>query len=228
MELEKLPEEVTDYPAIAMELTVSDQKSFGVAGEAVKTLKGFKKQITDYFGPMKKKAHEAHKEISTKEKEALAPLVAAEELVRGRINTFLQAEERKRVEVERKARLKAEEEERKKKARLEKRAETALAAGKDDKADALLEEAEDMYVAPVETVRTVAPVKVGGVHVGTSTKFVVEVLDLPTFIKALCDQGSAMTMLKVEQAKLVAWAKANGFERFPGLRIEKTKVANIR
>ena len=221
-------DEVTNYPATVMTLTVTDQDTFGAAGEAIKTLKGFRKEITDFFGPMKKKAFEAHKLISTKEKETLAPLDKAEAFVRGRMNVFLTEQERIRVADERKALLKAQEEERKEKKRLEQRAEKALESGKDEKAEALLEEAEDVYVAPVETIRTIAPVKTATAHVGMRDKLVVQVLDLKVFVKELCAKDSALSFLKVEQKTLEAWVKSNEIERFAGLRIEKTKVANIR
>lgn len=224
----ELPKEVVDYPVTAMALTVTDQTTYGAAGDAVKTLKNFKKQITDFFGPMKKKAHEAHKEISTKEKEALAPLVEAESLVRLRMNTFLQEQERKRREQERKELLAAQLKAKKEKEALEKRALAAMESGKEEKAEDLIEQAEDVYAAPISTPAAVAPIRTGETLTTMADKLAVEVTDLPAFLKALVEGGSACTMVKIGQRELTAWAKANAIDRFPGLRIEKTKVAVIR
>lgn len=226
--VEKLPEEIANFPATAMRVSVTDQKSLGEAGEMLKALKDFQKQTTEWFAPIKKKAHDAWKEITAKEKDALAPLEQAEAHVRGQMNRYAQEQERIRQEEERKARLAAEEAARKEREKLEAQALKALESGKEEKAEALMEKAEDVYVAPVTVVSTVAPIKTGNAHTTLVQKTVVEVTDLKSFVAALVSNGSALTMLEVKPAKLDAWVKSNAVERFPGLRIERTQCVAVR
>jgi flagellar biosynthesis/type III secretory pathway protein FliH len=177
--------------------------------------------VTEYFEPMKKKAAEAHKEICAKEKAELAPIANAEAYLRAGMNTYLQEQERIRQEAEQKARREAEEVARKEREKLEAQAAKAAEKGKEEKAAELLEKAADVYVKPVAVV---APVVQGT----TATKLVVEVADMRAFLKAIVEGNFAPTMVEIKPAKLDAWAKANQIERFPGLRIEKTKIAVIR
>jgi hypothetical protein len=225
---EKLPENVTNFPAIAMATKVVDADSLGRAGEVVKTLREFRRQTTDWFKVPKEKAHSAWKELCARETEALAPLERAEAHVRGEMNRFTAEEERKRQEAERIARAKAEEDARRERERFEAQATKAEARGNADKAEELREKAEDVYVAPTAVAPTLEPVKSGSATTGTQTKLVVEVTDLKAFLGELIKQGSALTMIEVKPSKLEAWAKANAIERFPGLRVEKTKIAVVR
>jgi hypothetical protein len=225
---EKLPDEIINFPAVAMTITVTDQPSFGRAGEVIKALKDFKKQTTEWFSPLKTKAHATWKETVAKENEALAPLDKAETYLRGQMNGYLAAQERIRLEEERKARIVAEEAAKKERERLEAQALKAMEAGKDAKAESLMEKAENVYVAPIAAVTTVAPVRTETAHVGYVEQLTVEVTDLKAFVSALIQNGSALTMIKIEPGKLQAWAKANALEKFPGLHIEKTKVARVR
>lgn len=219
---------VTETNSKALAVRVTDQVSLGKAGDIAKGLREMKKQVTDWFSPMKKAAHESWKGICAKENDTLKPLEEAENYVRKQMNDYLAEQEKIRQEAERKARIAAEEAARKEREKLEAQAMKALDKGKDDKAEALMEQAEDVYAAPVHVEATAVAVKTENAHVGMQDKLIIEVTDIKAFLRALLDQNSAMTMIEVSPSKLTAWAKANAVDKFPGLRVEKTKVTVIR
>lgn len=207
----------------ATTLVVTDQQTYMAAGEVGKALKSLEKEITDYFAPMKKAAHDAHKAITKKESDELAPVKEAMDIVRKTMNAYAQEQERIRREAERKAQLEAEELARKERERLEKQALAAMEKGKDEKAEALMEKAEMVYAAPV----TVAPVVEKTVHTASGNitqakDLQVTVTDIKAFIFELVKRNVAPTMIEIKAGPLKAWVKANAIETFPGLHINHT------
>ena len=81
------------------EIAVTDQASYELAAGFAKSLKEKQKQVKDFFAEPKQKAYEAHKSISAKERELLAPLEEAERLVKNKMGAFMLAEQ-KRIEAE--------------------------------------------------------------------------------------------------------------------------------
>lgn len=213
----------------ARAVVVTDQDSLGRAGEFGKSLRDMRKQIVDYFAPIKKSAHEAWKGICAKENEAVAPIDAADAALRKTMNAYLAEQERLRREEETRLRRIEEEKARKEQEKLLAQAAKAEDKGQTEKAEALLERAEDVYVAPVSVGRA-APVQTGNATVGTAKELTVEVVDLKAFIGALVKQDSNAfdALFQVKPSALKAWAKTNGIKRFDGLRIEETFAARIR
>lgn len=74
-----------------------------VAAEFLKRVKATSKQVEGIFADPKKKAADAHKAICSKENELLKPLLTAEALVKGQLSAYAVAQERLRIEAERKA-----------------------------------------------------------------------------------------------------------------------------
>ena len=209
----------------ATSLIITDQRSYAAAGEVGKSLKALEKEITDYFAPMKKAAHDAHKAITKKESDELAPVKEAMDVVRRTMNTWAQEQERIRQEAERKARMEAEEAARKERERLEAQALKAMEKGKDEKAEELMDRAENVYAAPV----TVAPVVEKTIHTASGNitqvrEIRVDVVDMVAFVKELCasNPGAIPSILKIGDGALKSWVKANGLEAFPGLHINQT------
>lgn len=207
----------------ATSLSITDQRSYAAAGEVGKSLKALEKEITDYFAPMKKAAHDAHKAITKKESDELAPVKEAMDVVRRTMNTWAQEQERIRQEFERKARMEAEEAARKERERLEAQALKAMEKGKDEKAEELMDRAENVYVAPV----TVAPVvektvRTESGNITQAKELQITVTDVKAFMAELVKRNMAPTMIEVKPGPLKAWVKANGFESFPGLHINQT------
>jgi hypothetical protein len=115
-----------------------------IADNTVKDLDLMIKEVSDFFDPLVKKAHEAHKALTGKRGEVIKPLEDAKIYLVNQVKTYqrklkeaAEAEARRLAEIARK-----EEEER----RLAE-AEQAMADGNEEEANAILE--EPVYVAPV-------------------------------------------------------------------------------
>lgn len=96
--------------AMAENLLVEDEVGYALAGGFAKDLKRKAAQISEYWKPLKEKAHQAHKEICEREKEMLAPLANAEKIVKSKMSAYVTEIERKRKEQEEAIRKAAEEE----------------------------------------------------------------------------------------------------------------------
>lgn len=212
----------------ATSLTIHDQHSYAAAGEVGKALKSLEKEIVDYFAPMKKAAHDAHKAITKKEAEELAPVKEAMEVVRKTMNVYIQEQDRIRKEAERKAQLAAEEEARKEREKLLAQAEKAIDKGKDEKAEALLEQAENVYAAPVMVAPVVEKtIKTESGNITQAKELQITVTDAKAFLAEIVKRNMAPTMIEIKAGPLKAWVKANGFESFPGLHINQTVAVRL-
>lgn len=143
-----------------LELVVEDNKSKALAikvtndielHEASDFLTGIKKtmrEVEDFFNPMVEAAHKAHKEVCDKRNLFLKPLKDCEAFIKGRMGQYQIEQDRKRREAQEKAEAEAREKEQREREKLLKKAQEEEAKGNADKAEALLEKAEEVYVAP--------------------------------------------------------------------------------
>ena len=207
----------------ATALTISDQPTYIAAGEVGKALKALEKEIVDHYAPMKKAAHDAHKAITKKESDDLAPVKEAMDAVRKTMNAYAQEQERIRKEEERKARAAAEEAARKEREKLEAQALAAMEKGKEERAESLMEKAEAVYAEPVTVAPTIdKTIKTAAGNITQAKELQITVTDIKAFVAALVAQNSAMTMIDIKVGPLKAWVKANDIEKFPGLMIKQT------
>lgn len=207
----------------ATAMTVKDVTQYAAAGELGKSIKELRAKIVDYFAPLKKAAHEAHKAITAKESSELKPVDEAINILRDTMNAFTREQERIRQEEERKQRLAAEEAARKEREKLEAQALKALDKGKEEKAEELLEQAEMVYAAPVTVAPTVAKtVQTEAGNITQAVEYQISVTDMKAFISELVKRNMMPTMLEVKAMPMKQWVKANGLESFPGLSIVKT------
>jgi hypothetical protein len=125
----------------AKEVAVSNAAEFAVAGEFLLSIKDYRKEVADTFDPIIKAAHATHKAAIAQKKRHDAPATRAEQLVKKRMGSWEQEEER-RIEQERRE-AEAAERKRVEEAQLA-AAEAAEAAGDDEKAEQILD-------APVPT-----------------------------------------------------------------------------
>jgi hypothetical protein len=93
-------------PAEAQALVVTDNKSMARAHTMLADIRALRKEIQDTFRPLAEKAHQAHKAIVQKQKEAEAPLIEAENYLKPAILAYMDSQERVRREKE--ARLREE------------------------------------------------------------------------------------------------------------------------
>ncbi len=146
-------------------MVIQTEDQYREAAEIGKDIKRRAKMVVDLFAPIKAAAHEAHRAACDREKAMLTPLQDAEKQIKGLMSAYTAEQERKRREAEEAARRAQEE-------AASKALEQAVALeqqGKQQQADAVLEEAEIMAATPVAVAPTVTPTK------GVTTKKVWEV-----------------------------------------------------
>lgn len=112
---DQLKKELAPVVAQANALRVTNAVEFAEGADFLKTVKLSQKRVTDFFGPIKKKAHEAWKLVCDGENTFLKPLQEAERTVKATMGAW-QAEEERKAEAERR-RLQAIEDERVRKER---------------------------------------------------------------------------------------------------------------
>jgi len=211
----------------ALAIQVTDKPTYTAAGEFGKTLKDLERKIVDYFAPLKKAAHEAHKAITKRETDELSPVREAMDCVRRSMNKYLADVEAARLKAEEALRKEAEERARKEQERLLAQAAKAEEKGLNDRAEELMEKAENVYVAPVTVERDVT-VKTDTVSLSAAMETEVSVTDLKAFLAGLVQRNLAPTMIDVKMAPLKSWVKANAIKSFPGLAIREVPKARIR
>jgi hypothetical protein len=78
-------------PDAAKKLAITDDISLSIGNELLLSIKDLRKQIADTFDPIIRKAHEAHKAAVGAKKDAEAPLVQAEGIVKPAISGYMAA-----------------------------------------------------------------------------------------------------------------------------------------
>jgi hypothetical protein len=209
----------------AVSLVITDEPSYVAAAEVGKALKALEKEITDYFEPMRVSAKAAYDAVNEKKKAELAPVIEAMDIVRKTLNVYVQEQDRIKKEAERKAQIAAEEAAKKEREKLEAQAIKAMESGKDEKAESLMEKAENVYAAPVSVAPVVAKtVATSSGNITQAKELKVTVTNQIAFLKALIDNnpGAVASIVKIGDGPLKAFIKSNGFEKYAGLHIEQT------
>lgn len=188
----------------AKSFAVTDNASNEAAAEFLKNIKSSQKQVKDFFAESKQKAAEAHKAICANENSMLKPLQESEALLKNKMSAFWEAQEKIRIEAERKA---AEEAEKTNASALE-----ALEAGDEEKAQRLAMESA-MKAAEVQVS---APQKIKGITTSQVWTFEVEDFNLVP-----------REYLVVNEQALSALAKSTkGSFKVPGIKfVPKTQIA---
>jgi hypothetical protein len=205
-------------PEQAKSIAIRDDDSLRRGNEILLTIKDLRKKIADTFGPICSAAFAAHKAAVKAQKDAEAPLVEAEGIIKPAIARYMAEAERKRREEEARlaeiARKQAEE--------------AALAAAIEaEEAGAPPEEVQAIVEAPVFIPQPLAPPapKLEGISIRKVVKF--EVTDLLALVKAIA--AGQVPVEAVEPASTVIGAQARslrGSLRWPGVRVwEEDSVA---
>ena len=145
-----------------------------------------------------------------------SPAVKTEKVLKAAITAYDEEQERKAREEQ----AREEERARKARARLERRAETAEAAGKEEKADELRDQA-DATVAPVVT-----PPSTKGSGISRRTKWVVDSIDVEELrAGALKNPGDYMRYLMPDAKRIADVIKAlDGEVQIPGVKFHKERT----
>lgn len=97
----QFPEALT-WPERVKGITITDQASYDLAAGIKLDLTALRKRIVEEFAPMKEAAHRAHKAITSKEAEYLAPITQAEGIIVSSLKRFMAEQERIQQEAQRK------------------------------------------------------------------------------------------------------------------------------
>ena len=163
---EQLTEDIQKTIDEHKDLVVKDDPGFVAAQEAMKVIKGRIKFVEDWFKEPIKKAHEAHKSLTTKRSESLKPLQEIFKNIGGQCSTY-QAEQERIAEEKRR-----EEEERLRKEEEDRRLEDAEAleeAGKTEEAEQVLNDPINVAPPPKQ-----APPKVDSVSYRENWKYEIQ------------------------------------------------------
>jgi len=106
----RLTAQVTVIEATARNLLVENDEQYKVAGEFGIVLKEKMAEVSEFFAPMKKAAHDAHKKVCDREKEMLTPLKNAETILKKSMGAYAMRKEQERRAAEAEARRLAKEE----------------------------------------------------------------------------------------------------------------------
>ena len=161
-EVKALQSEASGILEQAKVYKISTSAQYQSAGTELTRIKGVRQQVDELFDPIVRKAHEAHKAALASKKKLTDPLDMAERAIKQSMIAYNREEERKAREIEARLRAEAEEKARKEQEKLLAKAEKALDKGQEEKAEALLEQAEEVIpvvpiiAPPVERVAGVA------------------------------------------------------------------------
>ncbi len=161
IEIEQVKAKAITFPDQAKAIVVRDQKSLGLANQFFLDIRALRKEIASYFDPIieaakeaKRKADYARAEAVSQKERAEAPLVIAEAYLNGQITDYKREQDRIREEEEeclRQEAIKVEMERREKEEKLRVKQAAALEkAGAFEEADALIEQAVEDSLKPIE------------------------------------------------------------------------------
>lgn len=221
--------EVKNYVDEVEFLVIIGPETFEEAASALVCLKKLSKKITTYFAPLKDAANKAHKAITTREKEELAPIASAESVIRGKRAEYKTAQDK----IAEKEQRKLEEEERKRAAdEQEKTLNEAAEAETPEQQEELLTKAEETVARPVFTPMAIE--KTSKVATGGSTTWVndisVEVQDIKLICVGIRSGLIPESVIQIQQGKLKTWVKTMNIRpgSVPGLFIKETQREVVR
>lgn len=208
----ELSKAVTEIEFQAESIVIATEDDYRSAGEFGRLLKKKSAEVSEFFAPMKKAAHDAHKQVCDREKQMLTPLVNAEKIIKKAMSTWATEQERKRKEEEERLRKLAEEETN----RLLQQAIEAEASGKSDEASVAIANASVIEQAGRSITIDVAKPKVEGVS--TSTDWEIESIDASLVPIAI----AGMELRPVDEAAVKRLIKASkGKIEIPGVKYKE-------
>jgi hypothetical protein len=213
-----LEKEISPIISQADRIVISNPVQYEGAADFLKDLKSAQKKVTDFFAPLKKKAHETWKAITTKEGEVLNPLQNSEAMIKNKMIVFQKVEEEKRIAEQRRLQAEAEEQARKERERLQKQAEKLKTP---ELKEQRLQEAEEVEVAVI-TVQSEVP-EVKGISYRKIWK--AEITDKPEFVRAALKNATLMSFIHIDATQMNKLATmTKGEISYPGIRFYEEKI----
>lgn len=208
----ELSKAVTEIEFKAESIVIVTENDYKAAGEFGRMLKKKSAEVTEFFAPMKKAAHDAHKQICDREKQMLSPLVNAEKTIKKVMSAWALEQERKRREEEERLRKLAEEEAN----RLLQQAIEAEASGNVVEASMAIVNAEVIEQAGKSIMLDTAKTKVDGVS--TAKDWEIESIDASMVPIAI----AGMELRPVDEAAVKRLIKASkGKIEIPGVKYKE-------
>ena len=199
----ELSKAVTEIEFRAESIVIANDNDYKEAGEFGRLLKKKSAEVTEFFAPMKKAAHDAHKQICDREKQMLTPLVNAEKIIKKAMSSWALEQERKRKEEEERLKKLAQEEA----DRLLKQAIAENASGNVAEANMTMENALVVEQAGQSIVLDTPKPKVDGVS--TSKDWDIESIDaslVPIAIAGMeirpVDEAAVKRLIKMSKGKI--------------------------
>jgi hypothetical protein len=210
-------------------IAVRDAETYEVAGRYVLDLDGLRRKIVDYWAEPKRKAFEAHKAITEKEKQMLRPIDDKRKLLDRKISDYLTEERRRRDEEQRKLDEQRRAHEQRQRERLMKKAQAEAAKGNDEKAEALTDQAENVYVAPVAVMSEVdQTTRTDSGTISQRSELEIRITDPMKLIQAIAEGAVPIGVVTISEAKLKQHIKLFKLRQLPGCAIEERVAASFR
>lgn len=217
------PEEQFEQSALSIRdeakaIQIRDQGTYDAAAAKFSGVCALEKEIAGHYGPMKQKAHEAHKAICEAEKQMLGPVQEAKRILSRSIGAWDAEQERKRQAEQR--RLEAE-------ARRIADEEALAAAVEIEQAGASEEEVATVLSTPAPIMRpTAAPTYEKSASVSTREVWTAEIVSLQLLVKAAATNPAYLPYLQANSSALNATARAqkSAFS-VPGVKANCERIA---
>lgn len=216
---DELAVEVTDIEVRAEGLMVTDDRQYAEAGEFGVLLKKKMAEVTAFFAPMKKAAHDAHKQVCDREKQMLTPLKNAESTLKKSMAAYALKKEQERKEAEEAARRLAQEE-------ANRKLEAAIAAEQNGDAAALKAAMLDAEIADTAS-RTVVVESNTPKAKGVSMQKDWEIIDID--LSKVPDSIAGVVIRPVDTAAVMKLIRASkGAIQIEGITYQETAKMSFR
>lgn len=216
---DELAVQVTDIEIRAEGLVVSNDDEYKEAGELGRLLKAKMAEVTEFFAPMKKSAHDAHKQVCDREKQMLSPLKNAEAVLKKSMGAYALKKEQERKAAEEAARRLAQEEaERKLQASIDAEASGNVEAAKAAMLDAeIADNASRMVSMPEQKLKAEG--------VGTQKDWEITAIDASKVPVSL----AGMVIRPVDEAAVMKLIRASkGTIQIEGISYQETIKMSFR
>jgi hypothetical protein len=230
-----MSETIVEYETKGDDLTILERcqnlkiitpEDFARSAEDYSVIDNHIKEIKAYWEKPKEDAHQTHKSICDKEKEAIKPWVIAKSKIAEERNNYQLEEKRIRLEAQRRAEAIEAERVEKERKRLLEQAIKLEEKGKTEQAEAKLEQAENVYVEPVfvpSAVEKKVELSFGG-SLSSRQDFDVIVTDIKAICKAVADCKLPIGIIEIKNSALKTFAKLQQLKNgdIEGLTIKTT------
>lgn len=203
----------------AQQIVIQSEEEYKEAAEFGRLLKQKSSEVIEFFKPMKKAAHDAHKQICDREKAMLSPIANAEKMLKRTMGEFQMEQQRKQREREEQLRALARAEEE----RLLAEAIKMEEMGEKEMSEEHFENAQFMANAAQNIAVSVETVKAAGVS--STIDWEIESIDLGKVPVAWLN----MVLRPVDEKAVLRLIRAHkGSISIPGVKFKETVKTSFR